>query len=124
LQLSSLRANNSALSRSQATFLAYDIADRMRANRAAALNKAYDIDFGEQTATKPATVAEHDLQDWLARISATLGTNAQAQVQFLGNSMVSVSLMWNDARGDTLNTTNGAMSTATTTSNFEMRVRI
>ena len=36
MQLASLQANNGAFQRTQATFLAQDIADRMRANREAA----------------------------------------------------------------------------------------
>src|SRR6185295_1538044 len=43
LQLTSLRSNHSSAMRSQATFLAYDIIDRMRANRAAAIAGKYDI---------------------------------------------------------------------------------
>jgi type IV pilus assembly protein PilV len=128
LQLTSLRANTSASSRSQATFLAYDITDRMRANRTAAINDAYNIDFGEETATSPTTVAEKDLQDWIERVKGALGVNAQVQVEKLGASslgtaMVVVRLRWDDTHGDTLNT-GGGMSTETGDVTFEMRARI
>jgi type IV pilus assembly protein PilV len=124
LQLTSLRANTSASTRSQATFLAYDITDRMRANRNVATNTtAYNIDFGEDTAASPATVAENDLKDWLVRLKNALGPDAQAQVQNLGNSMVAVRLRWNDSHGDTLNSANSAM-TATPDITFEIRARI
>jgi type IV pilus assembly protein PilV len=43
LQLTALRNNSSAYERSQATMLAYDIIDRMRANRNAALNGDYSV---------------------------------------------------------------------------------
>jgi hypothetical protein len=97
----------------------------MRANRDAAVKlKAYDIGFGDATATTPATVAERDLQDWLARMVATLGAGAQANVQYLGNSIVAVRLRWNDTRGDTLNVQSGGMTATTGTVTFEMRARI
>lgn len=124
LQLSSLRANNSASYRSQATFLAYDIADRMRANRAAALANAYNIGFGEATASSPATVAERDLKDWLDRVSASLPGSPTAQVQSLGNAMFAIRIRWNDTHGDSLNTSSGAMSAVTGDVTFEMRTRI
>jgi type IV pilus assembly protein PilV len=128
LQLSSLRANNSASFRSQATFLAYDIADRMRANRIAATTgapgaSAYDIKFGEKTAAKPATRAEIDLQEWLNRVSATMPAGSEAQVQSLGNAMFSIRLRWSDTHGDTLKRTEmGGAGTGIVT--FEMRTRI
>ena len=43
LQAAGLRNNQSAYLRSQATILAYDVADRMRATRAAAAAGAYNI---------------------------------------------------------------------------------
>jgi len=121
LQLSSLRANNSASSRSQATFLAYDIADRMRANRTQA--SAYAIGFGDATAAAPGTVAEKDLQGWLTRVTGSLGAGAQAQVQDLGASNFAIRLRWNDSHGDTLNTTTG-MSIGTGIVTFELLTRI
>jgi type IV pilus assembly protein PilV len=123
LQLTSLRANTSAASRSQATFLAYDITDRMRANRDAVKQKAYNIGYGDATAETPATVAERDLKDWLERMGATLGAGAQANVEYLGNSIVAVRLKWNDTRGDTLNSQGGGMK-ETGPVVFEMRARI
>ena len=40
LQVTSVQSNHSAYYRSQATVLAHDLADRMRANRTAALGEA------------------------------------------------------------------------------------
>jgi hypothetical protein len=96
----------------------------MRANRDAAINGDYSIDFGEATATSPATLAELDLQDWLLRVSASLGSTAQAQVESLGNSMFAIRLRWDDSHGDTMNTSSGAMTASTGTVTFEMRTRI
>jgi type IV pilus assembly protein PilV len=45
LQVTSVQSNYSAYYRSQVTILASDLADRMRANRTAALGSAYVFDF-------------------------------------------------------------------------------
>ena len=70
LQLTSLRSNHGSAMRSQATFLAYDIIDRMRANRAAALTDAYTIALG--AAGTAGTVAGDDLVAWKQNIARTL----------------------------------------------------
>ncbi len=45
MQLQSLKTSHDAYLRSQATYLAYDLIDKMRANRTAAIAGAYDTDF-------------------------------------------------------------------------------
>lgn len=96
LQMASLRNNHAAHTRSQATALAYDIADRMRANRTAAINGNYDIAIGSTIAT-PATLAEIDLTAWKNSLLAALpaGDGAVAQV---GN-LVRITIQWDDSRG-------------------------
>jgi type IV pilus assembly protein PilV len=74
LQLSSLRWNHGASKRSQATLLAYDILDRMRANPIAARNGEYS------TGGTPAAVATADLTQWASNIAATLGAGATGAV--------------------------------------------
>jgi type IV pilus assembly protein PilV len=75
LQASSLRYNNAAAARGQATFLAYDIIDRMRANKTAALTGAYDSGYGSApsatadcqasgAACSAAAMAAYDLNQW------------------------------------------------------------
>lgn len=109
MQLSSLQANNGAFQRTQATFLAQDIADRMRANRRAALDGAYDIDFGDAVPAEPATVAETDLVVWKDRLSATLpagasGDSADAPTAAIATNAadetVTITIQWDDSRGD------------------------
>lgn len=117
LQLTSLRANTSASFRSQATFLAYDIADRMRANRPEALSDLYDIDFGEVTAPSPGTRAERDLSDWLTRIGGSL-PGATAQIEHMNASTFAIRIRWDDTHGD------ASTVDATGVVTFEMRVGI
>lgn len=70
IQASTLRVNHGALVRSQATTLAYDALDRMRANAPAAVAGGYDIGIG--AAPGAVDLADADLTDWKARLAATL----------------------------------------------------
>lgn len=70
LQLTSLRSNHGSAMRSQATFLAYDIIDRMRANREAALAGQYDIALGAENDAE--TLAGDDITAWKQNIARTL----------------------------------------------------
>lgn len=71
LQAGSVQANNSAYLRSQATVLAYDLLDRMRANRAAALDGDYNRNIGDSVPSG-SNLAEQDLASWLNTLGATL----------------------------------------------------
>lgn len=99
LQLSSLRGNSDAARRSQATFLAYDIADRMRANRDRALAGDYNIALATATpAAGGATLAERDLNEWRSAITATLpGGAAQARgsiARLAGGEQFEITVQW------------------------------
>ncbi len=71
LQVSGLRNNQEAYLRSQATIIAEDVFDRMRANRAAAQNGDYDTDFDE-TENGGGSVAAADLESWKQWLSIAL----------------------------------------------------
>jgi type IV pilus assembly protein PilV len=70
LQLTGIRNNQGSAMRTQATMLAYDIVDRMRANRQAAVSGAYDIGLGAAGAA--GSIAGADLIAWKAAIARTL----------------------------------------------------
>lgn len=99
LQLSSLRSNHSSSLRSQATLLAYDIVDRMRANQAAATTGAYDIAVG--TTPTSGTVAGDDLVRWKQNLTNTLpsGDGAVARTGAGGATKFIVTVRWDDSRG-------------------------
>ena len=99
LQLSSLRSNHSSSLRSQATLLAYDIVDRMRANQAAANAGAYDIALA--TTPSGGTVASDDLVRWKQNLSNTLpaGNGAVARSGAGGATKFTVTVQWDDSRG-------------------------
>lgn len=80
LHTASLRNNLDSALRSQASALAADIADRMRANRAAALSGTYNLALTDATPTLTGTptLAQRDLNAWRTLLAQVLpnGTGA------------------------------------------------
>lgn len=97
LMASSLRNNHSAYYRSQATWLAYDVIDRMRTNRPNAAD--YGVAIGAASAA--GGLAGADIAGWKAEIAETLpGGDASVVVVTAGEARtVTVDIQWNDARG-------------------------
>ncbi len=87
LQLASLRSSQDAYLRSQASILALDMIERMRANRDAAL-------AGASAGTARSAL---DLQEWRARIADTLPDGKGAVST--NHDLVGVTIRWN-ARHD------------------------
>ncbi len=71
LHATSLKANHGAYHKSQATFLAYDMADRLRANRPQAINGSYNLALADGTRTVN-TLADADINDWLGNLGTFL----------------------------------------------------
>ncbi|WP_210424733.1 type IV pilus modification protein PilV [Marichromatium bheemlicum] len=104
LQSTAMQLNSSAYQRTQATNLAYDIIDRMRANRQAALAGAYDdqglaTDPQCPTAT-PASgdLATRDIQHWRAALACTLPRGTGSIVR--NDDSFTVTVQWDDSRGE------------------------
>jgi len=99
LQATTLRFNSSAYLRSQATNLAYDIADRMRANVIAARNGNYDVNFGF-AAPAGTTLAATDLREWRQALINTLpaGTGQITRNPVAG-TLFTITIQWDDSRG-------------------------
>ena len=80
LHTATLRNNLDSAFRSQASALAADIADRMRANRNVALTGSYNIALGDATPTLAGTptLAQQDLNAWRTLLARALpnGTGA------------------------------------------------
>jgi type IV pilus assembly protein PilV len=101
LQAVSLKNNQSAFLRTQASFWAYEVIDRMRANRENALNGAYnmgdpeDPDSGDSIPTAE-TTATADLTAWRAAL-ADLPSGLGAVDCAAGICRVGVE--WDDTRG-------------------------
>ncbi|MEP7243215.1 MAG: type IV pilus modification protein PilV [Gammaproteobacteria bacterium] len=125
LQIASLRASGGSAKRSQATFLAYDIIDRMRAN-----SKAVDQYILAENASPPsgATLSATDLRSWRANIVDTLPgylTPAGQSVQPSGSirrdgQLITVGIVWGDQNDDPAT----AAAAVRTALRFEMTTRL
>lgn len=139
LQAFSLKTNQSAFMRSQATALAYDLADRMRSNVAGATGNfydpalaAFDANCNTTVGCAPAVMALHDLAEWNAAINTYLpmgqgfvcidstpydGTSAaDPQCDGAGTGF-SVKVWWDDDRDGAINVT--AANTERVAINFQ-----
>lgn len=83
LQTVSLRGNHSAYLRGQATLLAYDMADRMRANLSAVKSGNYNnptlpstIPNCESSDCTPSSMAQYDISRWRTAIAGWLPSGA------------------------------------------------
>jgi type IV pilus assembly protein PilV len=96
LQATSLQFNHSANLRSQATNLAYEMTDRMRANREAALNGQYNLAVGGTPTA--GTVPGDDLAAWRESLSDRLPSGT-GSVEVDANGIATVVVQWDDSRG-------------------------
>jgi type IV pilus assembly protein PilV len=101
MQMTSLQNNRGAHLRSQAQVLAYDIADRMRANRDVAHGGGYNIALG--AAAAGAGLAALDLQSWKDTLAITLpagdGSIALPVSVPAGVNEATIIVTWTDSLG-------------------------
>lgn len=110
LQTMNLRFTQSANYRTQATNLAYDLLDQMRANRfeASQYSGAAGADFApgsvdDTGCSRPvganATITEN-IDRWKCQVARALGPTASAAVTYANNGDVRVTIGWGDQRWD------------------------
>ena len=113
LQVNSLRNNQSAYNRTQATLLAYEMADRMRTNKTAIASGSY-----VSTSPPPGTqssvfcnditffciadlMATHDLELWYAHITHALGSLATGSIESDSvTGIYTITINWPENRDD------------------------
>lgn len=93
IQLTTAQGTNSSAQRFEATILAQDILERMRANRQQALAGAYVIDIGESAGS--GGIAEDDLQEWKAALAAL--PDGDGSIEMDGTDRVTITVQWSDA---------------------------
>lgn len=120
LQALALKNNQSAFMRSQATAMAYDLADRMRSNVVGAIGGFYDPGTAELNSDcvttagcTPAQIASHDLAEWSGAVSEYLpmgegfvcidstpddGTGAADPACDGDGTEISIKIWWDDDR--------------------------
>jgi len=95
LQLNALQYNQAASFRSHATFLAYDIADRMRANAPAALAGSYSIGLTD-SAPSGSGIASTDLREWKTAMATQLPVG-NGSVSKNGD-IYSITVQWDESK--------------------------
>lgn len=101
LQATSLRFNTDSSAQTQATYLASDMADRMRANVSKAAD--YPAKAGSANANcytsagcSPDEMAANDIQEWNDAL-ATLPAG-QGAITALGGGLFTITVMWDELR--------------------------
>jgi type IV pilus assembly protein PilV len=102
LMTSSLRNNLSASHRTQATWLAYDIIDRMRANRTSAIAGSYATTLATSGACTVAwptgTIQAQDIAAWKSQLACVLPTG-NGSIAVTNAARATVMIRWDDRRG-------------------------
>jgi type IV pilus assembly protein PilV len=106
LQTASLKFNTSAYYLTQATALAYDFTDRMRANRDAALDGDYDIAYADPppacgVAAAGATIAERDINVWRNALACALPLG-NGRVEAGADDTFTITVQWDETRGEVI----------------------
>lgn len=126
LQFFGLKEGQTSYQRSQATLLAYEITDRMRANKQAAAAGAFLLSASTpapvastdcSTSTCDSTqLAAYDLRDWDQRVRSTLPTG-RAEITCTGSCGLglkqTIRVMWDENR-------TGATGTGCTTADTDL----
>lgn len=137
LQAASLKNNQSSFMRSQVTALAYDLADRMRANVPGAnanayapANAAVAISCTTTAGCSPQQMAQNDIAEWNAAITTYLplgqgwvcldstpndGTSAAVPQCDGAGTQFTIKIWWDDDRDGVINLTAANMERLTIT---------
>lgn len=95
LQATGIKLNHSSLLRTQATLLAYDVADCMRANRGSVA--AYEIAMNDSKPPAGGTLIQQDIRGWLERLEQML-PSADGSIS-LNVNRATIEVEWDDTRG-------------------------
>ncbi|WP_166360345.1 type IV pilus modification protein PilV [Pseudomonas akapageensis] len=95
LQLNALKYTDSALMSSQASFIAYDMMDRIRANPMADYNLNALADVPSGVTGNDARL--QDLHDFKTNIQQFAGSTAEGRIRVV-RQQVTISIDWDDAR--------------------------
>jgi len=90
-QLNALKHTDSARMTSQASFIAYDLMDRIRANAAA------DYTVAPPASGNPDVTRDQDLFDFNANIVSSLGASATGSVA-VNQKVYTITITWDDSR--------------------------
>lgn len=102
MQITGLKNNHSAYHRATANILAYDMLDRMRANKKGLIDGSYDTGGsfldGKTTPGSAGTMAQTDKELWLTQLGNQL-PGSKGKIEAAANAAVlRVTVQWNDER--------------------------
>jgi len=103
LQANGLRSNHSGYLRSQATIFAYEMTDRLRANRKTAIAGSYNIEL-EDAKPSGSTIQDVDRKEWFDALEANLPSGDGAiectttVVSGISTYACTIDVQWNDTR--------------------------
>jgi type IV pilus assembly protein PilV len=131
LQIVGLRGNLSAASRTQASYLAEDIIDRMRANYVAARGPdgtgrpslQYQTALGSTTPSGSDPTAVADVAAWATELQAL--PSGQGSINVNANTNIAtVTIQWLDTRGGDTNLCTGANLAVCTPMTFQTQTQL
>ncbi|MCA1805454.1 MAG: type IV pilus modification protein PilV [Xanthomonadaceae bacterium] len=93
-----MQGNHSAYMRTQASYLAYEIVDAMRANQDLALGGSYNITYGATVSSSG--IASTDMVAWRGRVTSLL-PQGDSEITQNGN-LFTIEVRWNDTRTGTV----------------------
>jgi len=96
IQLNALKYTDSSRMTSQASFIAYDMLDRIRANSGA--DYSWERMQRAPSSTSVASVCDLDLHDFDANITSFAGEGGKGSV-VINQREVTISISWDDSRG-------------------------
>lgn len=107
MQLRAMGNNQWQLQQSTATLLSYQMFERMRANRSAAVGGAYQRTLpasGNDCATVSTgnILAGNDLNAWFAEMQAHLGDGACGSIDCALDGICEIEIVWTDDLADTV----------------------
>lgn len=94
MQMNALKFNQTASMRSQASFLAYEVIDSMRANPTIALAGGYDLAM--DASASGTSINGLDLQRWRQALSQRLPAGKGSVAH--NNSLFTVTIQWDESR--------------------------
>lgn len=104
--VNALKNNNSSYARTQASVLANDIIDRMRANRKTAETSPFAYNLALGAAPAGSGVVLNDLSQWRAALAAAMPSGT-GSVSMADPTKVTIVIQWNDSRASGDSTTTG-----------------
>ncbi|WP_263260276.1 type IV pilus modification protein PilV [Pseudomonas sp. RIT-PI-S] len=121
LQLNSLKYTGSANLRTQVSFIAYDMMERIRANSGA----TYTLPNLSSAPSSPnlADPKTQDLYDFAQNVKNVCGPLAQVSITLV-NSVYTITIVWDDTRVGSMLTANNGAATGLNTQTFTLTSRV